>query len=146
MTPYFEEAPHFEKMEPRSRNQTVFYPKCANALSVWCLNTEASTSPCGPPLSPSPPRSGVCRKPSTTGFASTKLMQACAMASDLTSAPASKTSSGKSRHRGSPLHSRSADEGSGIARCSPGQGHPYDSPRQGCGLPAVSGQPSIQSR
>jgi Exopolysaccharide biosynthesis protein YbjH len=47
-------------------------------LFVWCSNIEASTPPCGPPLSPLPPRSAVCRKPSTTGFASTKLMQAYA--------------------------------------------------------------------
>ena len=85
-------------------------PRCANALSAWCSNTEASTHPCGPPLSPLPPRSGACRKPSTTGFASTKLTQAFAMASALTSEPASKT------HRiGQRQPSSSASWGGGVA-------------------------------
>ena len=37
------------------------------------------------------PRSAACSKPSTTGFGSTKWKKACAMASALTSEPASKT-------------------------------------------------------
>jgi hypothetical protein len=44
IAPGFEEAPIFEKMESRARNQTVFPQKFANALYAWCKNTVANTA------------------------------------------------------------------------------------------------------
>lgn len=53
------------------------------------------------------PRSAACPKPSMTGFASTRSTKACAMASALKSAPASKTSNAKSRNCAKPTKSSS---------------------------------------